>query len=197
MEFDRDTLEALLNQKLERAERAIVRNYLTRCGISCVDATAMVDEIVSTRAQHNAAAIEAELDNARQTIAELQNCIKKQQIEFAVKDAMINAGVRSEHYDDVRKLADDAINSAVGDDGQVDTNVVNSAIADVIARIPSFSDDTQRGITGFTGRKGNFARKDDGTALMKNRLNSARAAGNNALSVSIISEAAAMGISLR
>lgn len=197
MEFDREALETLLNQKLERAERAIVRNYLTKCGISCVEATAMVDEIVSTRAEHNAAAIAAELDSARQTIAELEGRVREQEIDFAVRDAMINMSVRSEHYDDVRKLADEKINSAVNDDGQVDANAVNSAIADIVARIPAFVEDTRSGAASFTGRMGNFARKDDGAVVLKNRLNSARAAGNNALSVSIISEAAAMGISLR
>lgn len=197
MEFDREALESLLAQKLERAERAIVRNYLTKCGVSSVDVTAMVDEFVSTRAQHNAAAIAAELDGARQTIAELEDKVREQEIDFAVRDAMLNAGVKSEHYADVRKLAAEGINSALNDEGQIDTDAVNSAVAEVIARIPAFVGNTQRVVSGFIGSRGNFARNDDSASVLKNRLNSARAAGNNALSVSIISEAAEMGISLR
>lgn len=197
MEFDREALEALLDQKLERAERAIVRNYLTKCGVSSVDVTAMVDEFVSTRAQHNATAIAAELDSARQTIVELEGKVREQEIGFAVRDAMLNIGVRNEYFADVQKLAADDIDAAVDDEGKIDVDAVNSAIAGVVARIPAFVENTQRGAVGFTGSRGNFARGDDSASMLKNRLNSARAAGNNALSVSIISEAAEMGISLR
>lgn len=197
MEFDREALENLLNQKLARAERAIVRNYLTKCGASSIDVTAMVDEFISARAQHNESAIAAELDSARQTIAELEGKVREQEIAFAVRDAMLNIGVKNEHYADVRKLASEEINAAVDEDGKIDADAVNSAIAGIVARIPAFVGNTQRTASGFTGSRGNFARSDDSASMLKNRLNSARAAGNNALSVSIISEAAEMGISLR
>lgn len=198
MEFDREALEALLNQKLERAEKSIVRNYLTKCGVSGDDVIAMTDEFISERAQHSATAAAAELECARQTIAELEGRVREQEIDFVVRDAMLNAGVKSEHYADVRKLAAEGINSALNDEGQIDTDAVNSAVAEVIARIPMFVGEIQNNnVSGFTGSRGNFARNDDSASVLKNRLNSARAAGNNALSVSIISEAAEMGISLR
>lgn len=197
MEFDREALDTLLNQKLERAERAIVRNYLTKCGISGGELNEHTDSIIAERSQ-NAVGIAAELDSARQTIAELEGRIAEQQLEFAVSGAMSELCVKREHYDDVKILAAEKISAAVDTSGGVDSEAVRGAIADVIRRIPTFAESTQQnGSAGFTGHMGNFARNDDGAAVMKNRLNSARAAGNNALSVSIISEAAAMGISLR
>lgn len=197
MEFDREALEALLNQKLERAERAIVRNYLTKCGISGGELNEKTESIIAERGQ-SAVGIAAELDSARQTIAELEGRIAAQQLEFAVSGAMSEFGVKREHYDDVKMLAAEKISAAVDTSGGVDSEAVRGAIADVIGRIPAFAESTQQsGAAGFTGHMGNFARNDDGAAVLKNRLNSARAAGNNALSVSIISEAAAMGISLR
>lgn len=197
MEFDREALDTLLNQKLERAERAIVRNYLTKCGISGGELNEHTDSIIAERSQ-NAVGIAAELDSARQTIAELEGRIAEQQLEFAVSGAMSELCVKREHYDDVKILAAEKISAAVDTSGGVDSEAVRGAIADVIRRIPTFAESIQQnGSAGFTGHMGNFARNDDGAAVMKNRLNSARAAGNNALSVSIISEAAAMGISLR
>lgn len=197
MEFDREALDTLLNQKLERAQRAIVRNYLTKCGVGGGEIGERIESIIAERGQ-NAVDIAAELESARQTIAELEGRIAEQRLEFAVSGAMSEFGVKPEHYDDVRLLAADKISAAADSSGEVDCEAVRSAIADVIRRIPTFAEDTQRsGAAGFTGHMGNFARNDDGAAIMKNRLNSARAAGNNALSVSIISEAAAMGISLR
>lgn len=197
MEFDREALDTLLNQKLERAERSIVRNYLTKCGVGGGEIGERTESIIAERRQ-NAVGIAAELESARQTIAELEGRIAEQRLEFTVSGAMSELGVKREHYDDVKLLAADKINAAADSSGEVDCEAVRSAIADVISRIPAFAEDTQRGsAAGFTGHMGNFARNDDGAAIMKNRLNSARAAGNNALSVSIISEAAAMGISLR
>lgn len=205
MDFDRETLDNLIGQKLERAERAIIRNYLKDCGMEGEEISEHVNSIIEERAHKNTV-ITSELEKARGVISELEGKIRQQSIGFAVREIMDKLGVKKELYNDVRLLAADGINSAVDSDGVVDTSAVQSAITAVINRIPSVAENSAESDSDnaaafekatYTGAMGNFARNNDSSALMKNRLNSARAAGNNALSVSIISEAASMGISLR
>lgn len=207
MEFDKEALDNLLNQKLESAERAIIRNYLKECGVGNDEISERVNYIIEERAQSNAD-VTSELEHARNVISDLESRIREQSVGFAVSEIMSQLGVKKELYNDVKLLAAESINAAVNSEGVVDTAAVHSAIAAIIDRIPSIaahSPDTGTESDGthnsesltFTGKMGNFARNNDSAALMKNRLNSARAAGNNALSVSIISEAASMGISLR
>lgn len=207
MEFDKEALNNLLNQKLESAERAIIRNYLKECGVGSDEISERVNSIIEDRAQGNAG-VTSELEHARNVISDLENRIREQSVGFAVREIMSQLGVKKELYNDVKLLAAESINAAVDSEGVVDTSALHSAITSIIDRIPSVvehSSDTgtdsdvthnSKSLT-FTGKMGNFARNNDSAALMKNRLNSARAAGNNALSVAIISEAASMGISLR
>jgi hypothetical protein len=205
MDFDRIELNSLLNQKLEKAERAIIRNYLKDCGVGSDEIAERVNSIIEERSQSNSN-ISAELERAQGVISQLEERIRQQSVGFAVREILNQLGVKKELCNDVKLLAAEGINAAVDSDGVVDTAAVHSAIAAVIDRIPSVaetsadtganSDSAQHSET-YTGNIGNFARNNDSATLMKNRLNSARATGNNALSVSIISEAASMGISLR
>lgn len=207
MDFDKETLNNLLNQKLEKAERAIIRNYLRDCGIGSGEIDECVNSIIEERKQNNTD-VNYELEQAKGIISDLEGQIRQQSVGFAVREILSQLGVKKEHYNDVKLLAAEGINAAVDSDGVVDTSAVQSAISAVIDRIPSIVDNSEytgeiqdnmphSEKTAYTGSMGNFARSNDSATLMKNRLNSARATGDNTLSVSIISEAASMGISLR
>lgn len=194
MEFNREELEQLVSRKLALAERSVVRAYLNKCSDDPEEIETAIEEFISSRAEHGVQALSQQLEESLNTRNQLEKLVAEKCFELAVNSAVYSLGVKNEFCEDVKLLASHAITA---ESSQED---ITQAVASVVERIPAFLNDSSEPSSikpDFAGHRGNFARKEDSAALLQNRLNSARASGDNALSVAIISEAAELGVSLR
>lgn len=190
---DMDILVGAVEKRTARAEAAVLRDYFAQHGIEGEQAEQATEEY------------RQRVKDSRPDPAELAQL--RQRAEWAEKEA-IKAGVTAEarvqlarlgvperHSADALLLASEELKAAEQNGG--DPEAVRQALEAVVARLPGLAEPagSQAGTTA--GARGNFPRQDDAVLTLQHDLDRARAAGDNAAAVGIITAAAARGIALR
>lgn len=183
-DIDGEELTRIVEKRTARAENAVLRDYFAQHGVEGEEAEEAMEEF---RRKRKAAQPSAqELSALREKLQQAEKQAKRASAMAHAKLGMVRMGIPEEHFDDVMTL----VIKDIGDDADEET--VKNAVEAVINRLPGFGESGRY----TAGSKGNFARSDS-HAVMQQQLDAARAAGNNAAAVAIISHAAVKGIKLR
>ena len=185
-DIDHDELSRIVSRRVARAENAVLRDYAAQHGLEGEELDAMMDEYRRRKSESTPSA--DEVHRLRTAVRQAEAKALREAGRAGAQLALERLGVLEQHREDVLSLAQQDIDSAAGDSEQI-----MSAVQAVVDRMP-FVTKGQGG--SDAGRAGNFPRS--GAAdIYQQQLDDARGAGDNALAVAIISDAARRGISLR
>ena len=185
-DIDHDELSRIVSRRVARAENAVLRDYAAQHGLEGEEADAMMEEFRRRKSESQPSA--EEVHRLRTAVRQAESRALKEAGRAGAQLALERLGVLEQHREDVLRLAAEDIDSAAGDGEQI-----MSAVQAVVDRMPFVT----KGAGGSgAGQAGNFPRS--GAAdILQQQLDNARGAGDNALAVAIISDAASRGISLR
>lgn len=191
-ELDFAELGRIVDKRLQRAENAVVRDYLAQHGVEGEAA----DEAAKRFREERRAAMpdDGELERLRVRVAEAEATARKAAVDAEAQVQLERLGVPERNRADVLTLARDAMQPAYdGGSAEDGAKAVREAIGAVVARLPGLTAPRAEG----AGSRGNFPRQEDAPASFRRRLEQARADGDTAAAVSVISSAAENGIILR
>lgn len=185
-DIDHDELARIVSRRVARAENAVLRDYAAQHGLEGEELDAMCEEFRRRRAESQPTA--EEVHRLRTAVRQAESRALREAGRAGAQLALEKLGVLERHREDVLRLAAEDIDAAAGDGEQIMT-----AVQAVVDRMPF----VLRGAGGMgAGQSGNFPRADAADVL-RQQLEDARSAGDNALAVAIISDAAKRGINLR
>ena len=188
---DMTELSRIVDERTARAENAVLKDYFSQLGLSDDQkAKAAKDYRAYRKAQ---TPTDEQLAAAKQEAAAAKLTARKAGADAEARVQMALLGVREECFGDVMTLAAGALEAVCADD-EIDSAGIRSAIENVIDRVPSFTDG---GSVATTGSPGRFPRSSGVADSYKQRLSRARELGDNAAAAAVISQAAAVGVSLR
>ena len=190
---DMDILMGAVEKRTARAEAAVLRDYFAQHGIEGEQAEQATEEYRQrVRDKHPDPAL---IEQLRQRAEWAEKEAIKAGVSAEAKVQLARLGVPERHSADVLLLASKELEAAQQDGG--DPEAVRQALEAVVARLPGLAEPTGSQSGTSAGARGNFPRKDDAALTYQQNLDRARAAGDNAAAVSIITAAAAKGIALR
>lgn len=186
-DIDMEELSRAVDKRVARAEAAVLRDYFAQHGLEGEEAEQAAESYRSMRrsAQPDGETLKKLRERAEN--AELSAAKAKTSAEALVH--MARMGVPESCTQDVLLLTCAELEKSE-DKG---ADAVKEAVSAVIARLPGLAE----GQNYSSGSRGSFPRQNDGAAIMQHQLDEARASGDNAAAVKIISSAAAKGINLR
>lgn len=190
---DMDILMGAVDKRTARAEAAVLRDFFAQHGIEGEELEQATEEYRQKRRERNPDTETLAQLRLRAEQAE-QNAVKAN-VSAEARVQLARLGVSEQHSGDVLLLAAKELEAAEQNGG--DPEAVRQALESVVARLPALAapDSAVPGMTA--GARGNFPRQDDAALSYQHSLDRARAAGDNAAAVSIITAAAARGIALR
>lgn len=184
-------LSRILSERLGRVEAGVVRDYLSRLGLSEEqqrEEQRLFAEYRKSLAPSSESVREA---NLRAESAERE--ARKAALTAEARVQMALAGIREECFGDVLALAGGRLSSLETESSGELSGLVREVIDGITARIPGLTSGQELS----AGSTGNFPRRDAQAESYSSRLAAARACGDNALAAAIISAAAGAGIMLR
>ena len=176
---------------MQRAENAVIRDYIAQLGVEGEEAEQAAEEF--RRARREAQPDEDELRRLRDRAERAESETARVRVESEAKVQLHLLGVPERNAEDVLLLAASGLERARSEGGGAEA--VREAVQAVIARLPALVQDEHPAYSA--GRPGNYPRQDDGQALLQHKLEQARASGDNAAAVAIITSAAEQGVTLR
>ena len=190
---DMDILVGAVEKRTARAEAAVLRDYFAQHGIEGEEAEQAAEEY--RRRVKEKHPDPAALDQLRQRAEAAEQEAVRAGVTAEARVQLARLGVPERHCADALLLASEELEAARQNGG--DPEAVRSALEAVVARLPGLAEPmgSQAGTTA--GARGNFPRMDDAALTFQQSLDRARAAGDNAAAVGIITAAAAKGIALR
>ncbi|MBQ9993972.1 MAG: hypothetical protein IJP17_04610 [Clostridia bacterium] len=189
-DFDADELIRIVDKRSARAESAVLRDYFAQHGIEGEDADRAAELYRDKRRERTPDA--QTLGELRRRAESAEREASRARLNAEARVQMARLGIAEQYAEDVLLLASKDLQAAEQNDG--DPEAVRAALQSVIDRLPSLAA-PQQGITA--GMRGNFPRGEDTASSLQHQLDKARAAGDNATAVSIITGAASKGIQLR
>lgn len=191
-DIDIEELSRAVDKRVARAEAAVLRDYFAQHGLEGEEAEQAAESYRERRraAQPDGEAVRKLRERAEN--AELSAAKTKTSAEALVQ--MARMGVPESCADDVLLLT----NAELEKSEDKSAKAVRAAVSAVIARLPGLAESNIANGNNFSlGSRGSFPRQNDSASLMQHQLDKARASGDNAAAVKIISSAAAKGINLR
>ena len=186
-DIDMEELTRAVDKRVARAEAAVLRDYFAQHGLEGEDAERAEESYREKRraAQPDGEALKKLRERAEN--AELSAAKAKTSAEALVH--MARLGVPESCTEDVLLLASTQLEKSEDKSPEA----VREAVSAVVARLPGLAENRNFS----SGSRGSFPRQNDSASLMQHQLDEARASGDNAAAVKIISSAAAKGINLR
>jgi len=185
-DIDMDELTRAVDKRVARAESAVLRDYFAQHGLEGEEAERAAEDY---RVRRRSMMPESdETKQLRQRAEQAEKAAEQARVSAETLVQMARMGVPEECAQDVGILVSARLESSE-DKG---IKAVREAVDAVLARFP--------GLTGqpySSGSRGSYPRQDDGVSVWQNQLDRARASGDNAAAVGIITAAAQKGITLR
>lgn len=185
-DIDFGELTRAVERRTARAESAVLKDYFDRHGLSGEDAE-RAEDIYREKRRADSCSRE-EMSALRERTEKAEAAVRKAELSAEMRVQMARMGVPESCAEDVLLLTSAELEKSEEKDGES----VREALGAVIARLPGLA-----GRQLSAGSRGSFPRQDDGAAVWQHQLDRARAAGDNAAAVSIITAAAKNGVSLR
>ena len=194
---DMDILVGAVDKRTARAEAAVLRDYFAQHGIEGEQAEQAEQEYRRRRREMNPDA--QTLAQLRQRAEQAEQDAVKASVSAEARVQLARLGVPERNSADVLLLASEDLEAARqnGGDPEAVRQTVRHALESVVARLPGLAEPTGSPAGTSAGARGNFPRSNDAALTYQQSLDRARAAGDNAAAVSIITAAAARGIALR
>jgi len=186
-DIDMEELSRAVDKRVARAEAAVLRDYFAQHGLEGEEAEQAAESYRSMRRSEQPDGETLKKLRERAENAELSAAQAKTSAEALVH--MTRMGVPESCAQDVLLLACAELEKSEDKSAEA----VKEAVSAVIARLPMLAEDRNYS----SGSRGSFPRQNDAAAVMQHQLDEARASGDNAAAVKIISSAAAKGINLR
>ena len=190
---DMDILMGAVDKRTARAEAAVLRDYFAQHGIEGEQAEQAAEEYRQKRRESHPGA--EELAQLRQRAEQAEQNALEASVSAEARVQLARLGVPERHSADVMLLASKELEAARNNGA--DPEAVRQALEAVVARLPGLTEPVGSPSGTTAGARGNFPRQDDAALTYQQSLDRARAAGDNAAAVSIITAAAAKGIALR
>ncbi len=190
---DMDILMGAVDKRTARAEAAVLRDYFAQHGIEGEELEQATEQYRQKRREANPGS--EELAQLRQRAERAEQNAVKASVSAEARVQLARLGVPERHSADVLLLASEELKAAEQNGGNPEA--VRSALEAVVARLPGLAEPAGSPAGTTAGARGNFPRQDDTALSYQQSLDRARAAGDNAAAVSIITAAAARGIALR
>ncbi len=194
---DMDILVGAVEKRTARAEAAVLRDFFAQHGIEGEEAEQAAEQY-RRRVKDNTPAPEL-LDQLRLRAETAEQEAIKAGVTAEARVQLARLGVPERLSADALLLASEELEAARrnGGDPEAMRTTVRQALEAVVARLPGLAEPVGSPAGTTAGARGNFPRQDDAALTFQHSLDRARAAGDNAAAVSIISAAAAKGIALR
>ncbi len=190
---DMDILMGAVDKRTARAEAAVLRDYFAQHGIEGEELEQATEQ--SRRKRREAIPESEELTQLRSRVKQAEEDALKAGVTAEARVQLALLGVPERHSADVLLLASKELDAARQNGG--DPEAVRRALESVVARLPGLAEPSGSAAGTTAGARGNFPRQNDAALSFQQSLDRARAAGDNAAAVSIITAAAAKGIALR
>ena len=198
-DIDFEALGRMVDSRVARAERGVLRDYFAQRGLEREDAALAEERYRELRkASHPDA---EQLNAARRRCGEAERRLRELGADSAARVRMARLGVDDDIADDVlvlarRQLERDGI--TLSDDEREAAESMKKAVDAVLGRLPQLARAHTGGADGIgSGSTGNFPRNGGGQDILQRQLDSLRAAGDTASAVALINAAAEKGITLR
>lgn len=194
--LDNDETELLLKaveKRTARAEAAVLRDFFAQRGLEGEQLEQAEEQFRQIRREREPDA--GQLEQLRLMAQNAEEKARKAQVSAEARVQMARLGIPERHSADVLLLASRELEQAEKDGG--DSEAVRHALEAVVARLPGLAEPSGSPSGTTAGAKGNFPRQNDAASVMQSSLDRARAAGDNATAVGIITAAAQKGITLR
>ena len=190
---DMDILMGAVEKRTARAEAAVLRDYFAQHGIEGEEAEQAAEQYRQRAREKNPDP--AQLEQLRQRAEQAEQEVIRAGVTAEARVQLARLGIPERHSADVLLLASKELEAAQQNGG--DPEAVRAALEAVVARLPGLAEPAGSPAGTTAGARGNFPRTDDAALTYQHSLDRARAAGDNAAAVSIITAAAAKGIALR
>lgn len=190
---DMDILMGAVDKRTARAEAAVLRDYFAQHGIEGEELEQATEQYRQKRREANPGT--EELAQLRRRAEQAEQDAAKANVSAEARVQLARLGVPERHSADVLLLASRELEAAGQNGG--DPEAVRAALEAVVARLPGLAEPADSPIGTTAGARGNFPRQNEAALSFQQSLDRARAAGDNAAAVSIITAAAARGIALR
>jgi len=185
-DIDIDELTRAVDKRVARAESAVLRDYFAQHGIEGDDVEIATEQY---RARRRETAVDDEQSRKLKERAETaERDAEKARVSAQTLVQMARMGVPESCERDVYLL----VSAQLENSEEKGEGAVREAVESVLARLP--------GIVAqpvSSGSRGSFPRQDDATVVWQSQLDRARASGDNAAAVGIITAAAQKGIIIR
>lgn len=186
-DIDIEELSRAVDKRVARAEAAVLRDYFAQHGLEGEEAEQAAE---SYREKRRAAQPDGEiLKKLRQRAEAAELSAEKAKTSAEALVHMARMGVPESCAQDILLLTCAELEKSEDKSAEA----VREAVGAVVARLPMLAE----GQNLSSGSRGGFPRHNDSVSVMQHQLDEARASGDNAAAVKIISTAAAKGINLR
>lgn len=192
-EADTQLLLSAVDKRTARAEAAVLRDFFAQHGLEGDQLAEAQEEYRALRRKQQPDP--ALLEELRLRAEQAEKAAAHSAVSAEVRVQMARLGIPERHSADVLLLAARELEQAENDGG--DPGEVRRALEAVVARLPGLAEPEGKPAGISAGSPGNFPRLNDAALSYQQSLERARAAGDNAAAVSIITSAAEKGISLR
>lgn len=187
-DIDEDELFRAIEKRRARAERAVIRDYLSQHEVEGEQAEEAMESLTEKmRKRRPSSERISELEQRAKTAEEQ---LEKTRFDYKLRDMLAEKGVVGRNANDAVTLA---LSELTAEQGK-DISALSKALDAVIERLPSL---TSANAAASTGAKGDHPRTGDTHSYWQQRLETARRTGDNAAAVKILTEAAQNGILLR
>lgn len=201
-ELDLEALGHIIDSRIARAERGVLRDYFAQHGIEGDAAVRAEERYRQFRNQSR-----PDKDTVRELerkCGQAEKLAKELAINSAAKIQLARMGVEDEYAEDVltlarRQLEREGIKLSSYNTEDA-SRCICEAVEKVLTRLPQLSGGGQAAAynKGFdSGSTGNFPRKGGSQNILQQQLESLRASGDTVSAVALINSAAEKGISLR
>ena len=185
-DIDMEELSRAVDRRVARAEAAVLKDYFAQHGIEGEEAEKAAEDYHAARRRTSPDS--EELKQLRERAENAERTAAQAQASAQTLVQMARMGVPESSEQDVLLLVSAQLENSE-DKGR---DAVRAAVDAVLARLPGL---TERPVS--SGSRGSFPRQDDGASVWQTQLDRARASGDNAAAVGIITAAAQKGVTLR
>lgn len=181
-DIDMDELTRAVDRRTARAEAAVLKDYFAQHGIEGEEAERAAEDYQSKRRE-----AAADTERLRKRAEDAEKAAQQSRISAEALVQLARLGVPESCEQDMLLL----VSAQLEKSEDKSSDAVKAAVESVLARVPSL------GGAMSSGSRGGFPRRNDGASVWQSQLDRARALGDNAAAVGIITAAAEKGVALR
>lgn len=151
--IDYDKIQQMIDNRTERAEKAVLNSYFQQLGLTDDEAKQALEAFKTQKAEKGT--------NLQKENEQLKAQILQGKVDTAISKAATELGIAAANVPYVQKLAD--LTGATNDKGEVDAAKIKSALEKVLTDVPAFKATAEDGKEkGFqVGGKGSNTDKAD------------------------------------